>query len=82
MDYKLCAKNHLGKWWSYGNIKTNQYGKEQASFKLADLEALVKLHKDQGKEWVNLAMFPAEDKYKDHAKAKGNAYQEDSGAPF
>lgn len=75
MNYKLSRKNKEGKWWSYGSVKVNQYGNQQASFKITSLEELIALSKEEGKEWVNLSMF--EDKEKaisQHSIDKGNAY--------
>lgn len=56
MDHNLSTK--VGdKWKTFGKIKTNQYGKNQASFRVKDLEELIILAKEQGKEWVNLSVF-------------------------
>lgn len=75
MDYKLSTKNAIGKWQTYGSIKTNQFGKDQASFRLKDLKELVALAESTGKEWVNLAMFQNnENKQEEHSIAKGNAF--------
>jgi hypothetical protein len=68
-------KNLQDKWWSYGNLKTNQYGNLQASFKIDNLRALLETAEQQGKEWVNLSCFEVtENKKKAHSVAKGNAY--------
>lgn len=65
MNYKLSTK--IGdKWKTFGSIKTNQYGKEQASFRLKDLEELVSIAKSSGKEWVNLSMFENKEEKKDY----------------
>lgn len=57
MDYKLSRKNAEGKWWQYGNIKENQWGNNQASFKVSALKDLIELAEKEGKEWVNLSLF-------------------------
>ena len=76
MDYKLSAKNKEGKWWTYGSIKKNQWGNNQASFKVSSLEDLIAQAKAEGKEWVNLSLFENDkEKIDSHNEAKGNAYQ-------
>lgn len=57
MDFKLSKKNKEGKWYTYGYISTNQWGNNQASFKLTSLKGLVALAESEGKEWVNLSLF-------------------------
>lgn len=55
-------KKANGKWWSYGRLETNQWGNEQASFKLDALKELVAEAEAQNKQWVNLSVFEREDK--------------------
>ena len=57
MDYKLSTKNKSGKWWTYGGIKTNQWGNNQASFKVSALKELIELAESKNTEWVNLSLF-------------------------
>jgi hypothetical protein len=68
MEYKLSRKNKAGKWWAYGWIGPNKWGKDQASFKLRDLEELIEIAKQEGKEWVNLSMFENDKNSKSESK--------------
>ena len=78
MNFKLSRKNAEGKWWTYGNLKENQWGNNQASFKVSSLKELIALAEAESKEWVNLRTFPYEAKpdaaVEAHTEAKGNAY--------
>lgn len=75
MDFKLSKKNENGKWWSWGSVKTNQYGNNQASFKVT--EQFKKLVNDTPTDtWLNFALFKNTEKKVDaHNTAKANAYQ-------
>lgn len=75
MDFKLSKKNENGKWWSWGSVKTNQYGNNQASFKVT--EQFKKLVNDTPTDtWLNFALFENTEKKVDaHNTAKANAYQ-------
>lgn len=76
MNYKLSCKNKNGKYWQYGTIKKNQFGNNQASFKVSALKELIELAGD--KEWVNLSLFDNIPKPADsHTIAKGNGFQPD-----
>jgi hypothetical protein len=57
MNYRLSRKNQLGKWWTYGDFKKNQYGNYTASFKVEKLQELIELAKMEGKQWINLSAF-------------------------
>ena len=57
MNYNLSRKNEAGKWWSYGSIRKNKWGNNQASFKVVELKNLIELAEKEGKEWVNLSLF-------------------------
>jgi len=57
MDYKLSTKNKNDKWWQFGGIKTNQWGNNQASFKVSALKELIELAESKNTEWVNLSLF-------------------------
>lgn len=88
INKKLSKKNNQGKWWTYGNIKVNQWGNEQASFKLDSLKELVADAEKEGKQWVNLSVFDdskkQEKKPSQHNIDKGNGYQKelDDNVPF
>ena len=91
MDKKLSMKKTDGKWWTYGSLKTNQWGNEQVSFKLSTLEELVAELKAQNKEWGNLSLFdndkPKQNEgYQKHNEDKSNGYQPqedlDDNVPF
>jgi hypothetical protein len=91
MDKKLSMKKADGKWWTYGSLKTNQWGNEQVSFKLSTLEELVAELKAQNKEWGNLSLFDNDklkpnDGYQKHNEDKSNGYQPqedlDDNVPF
>jgi len=76
MDYKLSTKNKNGKFWQYGSIKKNQWGNNQASFKVSSLKELIELAESKNSEWVNLSLFDNVPKPADsHTVEKGNAYQ-------
>lgn len=72
MNKKLSRKNAQGKWWTYGNIKINQWGNEQASFKVSSLQELIQLAESEGKEWVNLSLFDDEQKDKQQVGSAKN----------
>ena len=74
VDKKLSMKKADGKWWTYGSLKTNQWGNEQVSFKLSSLEELMSEAKAQNKEWVNLSLFD-NDKPKQDSYQKPNEYK-------
>lgn len=60
MDHKVSAKKPDGKWWTFGSLKTNQYGNLQLSFKNTDdFKAFV----NGSGEWINFSLF--EDKPKE-----------------
>jgi len=74
MEYNLTKKID-GKWVNFGNIKVNQFGNLQASFKnTGELKELVL----QGGEWINFAMFEKKPKdaapISEHSKAKADGY--------
>lgn len=77
MNYKVSAKRN-GKWWTFGNIKINQYGNPQLSFKnTPELKELV----NSDAQWLNFSMF--EDKPKDEPKQEAPAPYVDGGEiPF
>ena len=54
---ELDRKNAQGKWWTYGQIKKNQWDNLQASFKIVNLEEAIALAKAEGKEYLNLSAF-------------------------
>lgn len=84
MDYKLSRKNKEGKWHIYGNVKTNQWGNNQASFKVSALEELIELAKSENKEWVNLSLFENKEKQEQEAPTEARAYvaELDDDIPF
>lgn len=52
--YKIAAKRN-GKWWTYGNIKKNQWGNWSMSMKVTpELMALLEEKKGQ---YVNFSLF-------------------------
>ena len=59
MKYKLSRKNENGKWWTYGQFETNQWGNLQASFKIENLEKAIELAKNDPKckGWINFSAF-------------------------
>jgi len=64
-QYKVSAKKD-GKWWSFGNLKKNQYGNWSIGLKVnEDLKNLIRSKNDG--EWLNLSLF--EDKPKDKASS-------------
>lgn len=76
MNYKLSTKVN-GKWWTFGNIKINQWGNLQASFK--NTEQLKKLILEGG-EWINFSLFEdnggsAHNADNAHNQAKQDGYQ-------
>lgn len=59
MNYKVSKKKADGKWWTWGRIKTNQFGNLQLSFKVTDeFKALV----NDGSEWLNFSLFDDDEK--------------------
>jgi hypothetical protein len=82
--FKLSKKLNE-KWWTYGNVQENKFGKMQASFKKTpELVALINETPDGG--WINFAAF--EDKPREqtnHDVQKSNGYQAeplDDSLPF
>ena len=59
MKYKLSRKNENGKWWTYGQFETNQWGNLQASFKIENLEKAIEIAKNDPKckGWINFSAF-------------------------
>ena len=59
MKYKLSRKNENGKWWTYGQFETNQWGNLQASFKRENLEKAIEIAKNDPKckGWINFSAF-------------------------
>lgn len=58
-----------GKWWTFGSLKTNQYGNLQLSFKnTPELKKLIL----EGGEWINFSLFDdeGERKLKPETQAK------------
>ena len=58
MDYILKAKKG-GKWWIFGNIKTNGYGNNQASLKISDLKTLIAEVEKEGKSYLYFSLYDA-----------------------
>lgn len=82
--YKLSTKRpDTGKWWSYGSIKTNQYGRLQAGFKVTpELKALISAN--DGK-WINFSLFEEEKKGEVTQEAQAGLdklYDDSSDIPF
>ena len=82
-------KNSNGKWWTYGSLKTNQWGNEQISFKLDKLKELVAEAEKMEKEWVNLSLFDNDNKNNNSGKPnssesvqKGLSDELDDEIPF
>lgn len=54
--YKVSAKRpDTGKFWQYGNMKTNQYGNQVIGMKVTP-ELLLLLEANKG-NWVNFSLF-------------------------
>lgn len=58
-QYTLKAKLN-GKFWSFGNLKVNQYGNWQIGMKAS--EDLQKLIDGANGGWINFSIFEKEDK--------------------
>jgi len=71
--YSVKKKNAQGKFWSFGNVKKNQYGNYQLGLKVTtELRALVESSKEG--EWLNFSLFKDEDERKEPAAvAEGSA---------
>lgn len=86
MEYKLSRKNAEKKWWVYGNMRENQWGNQQASFKVSALKELITLAENEGSEWVNLSVFEKKDtKDKDTTatfEAAGDSTEIDDSLPY
>lgn len=81
--YKVSAKRaDTGKWWTFGNLKKNNYGNLQLSLKVSeDLKNLIRGKKDG--EYVNFSLFEDDDsKNNAHNKAKGDAYAPQNDDPY
>lgn len=74
MKKKVSAKRpDTGKWWTYGNFGTNQFGNQQFSLRVTpELEALIASKKG---EWINFSLFD-DDKQTPHNEAKSNGFQQ------
>lgn len=79
-EHKLSAKID-GKWFTFGNVKVNQFGNLQASLKVTP-ELISFLN--SGKQWVNFAMFERDDKDKPATPAPVTSAPQDldSDIPF
>jgi hypothetical protein len=67
MNYKVSGKRKdTGKWWTFGNIKTNQYGNLQLSFKNTD--EFKKFIEASG-DWLNFSLFPDDEEKKEMQKS-------------
>ena len=64
-NYKVSKKNASGKFWSYGNVKKNQWGNLTLGFKVTPELKSIFLDMPDG-SWVNFALF--EDKPKEESK--------------
>ena len=61
MDKLLkTKKNPKGKWWTYGKLVTNQWGKEQVTFRIDYLQQLLDDSRAIDATWVNLSIFEEE----------------------
>lgn len=76
MDYVLKAKKN-DKWWIFGNLKTNQYGKNQASFKIADLKNLILEAEKEGKSYLYFSLFDNIPRPAEKQVAKPISYADD-----
>ena len=82
MNYKLSKKNKSGKWWTYGNIKKNQWGNLQASFTVQNIRELLELAESENSQWINLSMFEEDNKQRENNNTlKQNDFVDDS-IPF
>jgi hypothetical protein len=81
--YSVKKKNASGKFWSYGNVKRNQYGNLSLGFKVTpELKAIFNDAEDG--QWVNFSLFEEEKKPTAHdiAKQDGYAPSLDDDLPF
>lgn len=78
MNFKVSAKLN-GKWWTFGSVKTNQYGNLSLSFKnTQQLKDFV----NNGGDWLNFSLFDdASEEQTPHNQAKQDGYQP-SNAPL
>lgn len=75
--YSVKKKNANGKFWSYGNVKRNQFGNLSLGFKVTpELKAIFNDTADG--QWVNFSLFEEERKPTAHDTAKQNGYAPDS----
>lgn len=64
-NYKISAKRaDNGKWWSYGNIKENQWGNLSLGIRITP-EFLALLEGKEEGQWINFSLFD-DDKNKDN----------------
>jgi hypothetical protein len=78
MNYKVSKKNASGKFWSYGNIKQNQWGNLTLGFKVTpELKAI--FNDAAEGSWINFSLF--EDKPKIESAPTQN-YAAASGGEF
>lgn len=54
--FKISAKNSSGKWWSYGNLKKNEWGNWNIGIR-ATAELKEKLNAVEEGGWVNFSCF-------------------------
>ena len=67
MDKNVSAKRKdTGKWWGFGNIRVNQWGNEQLSFKKTpEFKAFLRAcFEDDTTEWINFSLFDGDKKDK------------------
>jgi len=83
MKKKLSTKLN-GKWWTFGSLATNQWGKEQVSMRVTkELKNLVN-EKQEG-DWLNFSLFDDDGVKKDkpiHDAKKSEDDFGDSEIPF
>jgi hypothetical protein len=71
--YKVSAKRSTGKWWTFGNLKKNQYGNWSIGIKVTDeLKELVAAN--DGK-YLNFSLFEEQEKRDVPAEAKAGIAQ-------
>lgn len=77
MEYNVSTKVN-GKWFTFGKIKTNQYGNQQLSFKKT--KEFVDFIAASG-DWINFSLFAPKDDAAPKQETKPT-YDTDSEIPF